>query len=259
MPELPEVETLRRQLEETILGAVIQDLTILDVKLAGLEDVSGRRVQSVARQGKFLLIGLEKARTLHIHLRMSGRLLWQSPADPLHAHTRFTIDFERGRLLCIDPRRFATLSLEDVKDRTAAVDDPSMTFDAGTLWERARGRKLPVKSFLLDQKIVAGIGNIYVCEMLHRASISPWRSAGTLQLSRWRSLAQAGRDILRRATDCRGTSVSDWFDLYGRKGEYQHDLKVYSREGEPCIGCGEKVQRKTLSGRGTYYCAVCQK
>lgn len=258
MPELPEVETLCRQLKQMILGAVIEELVILDNKLGHPENVAGLRVRSVERQGKFLLIRLDRDRTLHLHLRMSGRLLWRDHADGLPAHSRFMIRFPHGRLVCVDPRRFATLALDDPKDRTAPIPDPLKALNASILQETARGRQAPVKSFLLNQAVIAGIGNIYACEMLHKAAVSPCRRAGSLSPAEWRKVAQAGRNILRKATECRGTSISDWRDLYGEKGEYQHRLAVYGREGLECTRCGEKIQRTAIGGRGTYYCAACQ-
>ena len=259
MPELPEVETLRRQLTKEILGCVIQDLIVLDAKLGHVENIGGLRVRSVNRQGKFLLIRIDQDRTLHIHLRMSGRLLWQNHPDAQPAHSRFMICFPQGRLACIDPRRFATLSLQDGKDRTAHIRDPLKAFNASILWRIAQGRQAPVKSFLLNQAVIAGIGNIYACEMLHEAAISPRRKAGSMSQAAWRKVARAGRNILHQATACRGTSISDWRDLYGEKGEYQDHLAVYGREGLPCPRCGDEVKRIVISGRGTYFCASCQK
>jgi formamidopyrimidine-DNA glycosylase len=258
MPELPEVETLCRQLKQTILGAVVTELVILDNKLGHMENMAGRRVRSVERQGKFLLIRLDKGLTLHLHLRMSGRLFWQSRPDAQPAHSRFLIRFPHGSLICIDPRRFATLALDDHKDRTASVPDPLKAINASKLRQAAQGRKAPVKSFLLNQAVVAGIGNIYACEMLHAAAVGPARRVGSLSPAEWRKVAQAGRTILRKATICRGTSISDWRDLYGEKGEYQHHLAVYDRKGLSCPCCGETIQRTIIGGRGTWYCPACQ-
>jgi formamidopyrimidine-DNA glycosylase len=258
MPELPEVETLCRQLKQTIVGAVVEELVILDNKLGHLENVAGLCVRSVERQGKFILIRLDQGLTLHLHLRMSGRLLWHGHADGLPAHSRFMIRFPKGRLICVDPRRFATLALDDHKDRTASVPDPLKAINASKLRQAAKGRKAPVKSFLLNQAVVAGIGNIYACEMLHAAAVGPARGAGSLSPAEWRKIARAGRDILRKATDCRGTSISDWRDLYGEKGEYQLHLAVYGRQGLPCTRCADKIRKIAIGGRGTYYCAACQ-
>jgi formamidopyrimidine-DNA glycosylase len=259
MPELPEVETLCRQLKQTVVGAVVQDVTILDSKLGHPVNMAGHLIVSVERQGKYLILHLDKGPTLHLHLRMSGRLLWHSRLNAPPAHSRFIIRFPHGSLVCIDPRRFATLVRDDLKDRTARIPDPLKTFKASILLETARGRQASVKTFLLNQSVIAGIGNIYACEILHRAAVSPWRRAGSLSPVEWRKVAQAGRNILRKATACRGTSISDWRDLYGREGEYQNHLAVYDREGDSCMRCGEMIQRTTIGGRGTYSCAVCQK
>lgn len=258
MPELPEVETLCRQLKKTILNADILDLLILDTKLGGVEKPDGRRVCSVKRRGKRVDIGLDDGRTLSLHLRMSGRLLWQQQDDPTPAHTRFQISFAKGCLLCIDPRRFATLRLHHSQDAAAPVPDPLQQFGAPSLRDAARGRTLPVKAFLLDQKTIAGIGNIYACEILHRASIGPWRPSCGLSAQEWRRVAGAGDRILRKAAACRGTSVSDWHDLHGKKGTYQRHLAVYGRAGCACPRCGETIQRAVLGGRGTYFCPRCQ-
>ncbi|MFH1079551.1 MAG: bifunctional DNA-formamidopyrimidine glycosylase/DNA-(apurinic or apyrimidinic site) lyase [Pseudomonadota bacterium] len=258
MPELPEVETLCRQLKETIVGTVVQDMVILDARLGHVKNVAGLCVRSVERQGKFLLIHLDEARTLHLHLRMSGRLLWSGNTDGSPAHSRFIMRFPHGRLICIDPRRFATLALDDPKDRTASIPDPLMEFSASKLRKAAQGRQAPVKSFLLNQAVVAGIGNIYACEMLHKAAVNPWLRAGSLSPAQWRKIVRAGRTILCCATECRGTSVSDWYDLYGEQGRYQLHLTVYGREGLPCMRCGERILRTAIGGRGTYYCAACQ-
>jgi formamidopyrimidine-DNA glycosylase len=259
MPELPEVETLCRQLKKVIVNTEVQELVILDSKLNHVGRLVGWQILSVRRRGKFLELGFENGEILNLHLRMSGRLLWQHHQDALPVHTRFQISFSQGRIICIDPRRFATLSLQKRQDCAPPVADPLKNFHASSLKKTAQGRQLPVKSFLLDQNTIAGIGNIYACEILHRAFMSPWRKAGSLSLKEWQRVAAAGLSILRKATACRGTSVSDWLDLHGKKGEYQNHLTVYGRAGCACPYCGEKVQRMVLSGRGTYFCPSCQK
>lgn len=259
MPELPEVETLCRQLKQKILGAEIEELAIMDDKLVCSESMSGLHVRSVERRGKYLLIRLDGGRTLHLHLRMSGRLMWRGHEDGLPAHSRFMIRFPLGRLVCADPRRFATLSLHDTVNRAAPISNPLKAFSASILRRAARGRRATVKSFLLNQAIVSGIGNIYACEILHRAAVGPWRKAGSLSPAEWRGIAIAGRDILRLATKCRGTSISDWRDLYGMKGTYQHHLAVYGRKGLACARCGEIIRHAAMGGRGTYYCSACQR
>jgi len=258
MPELPEVETLCRQLEPMILGEEIHGLEILDSRLGNIGRIAGRNITSVARQGKALEIELDKSVTLVLHLRMTGRLQWQSSHQALPSHTRFIMAFPRGRLLCIDPRRFATLIFRDTIRCNNSVIDPSRNYPLSALWKNAGVKRLPVKSFLIDQRIIAGIGNIYACEILHEALINPWRQTCSVSKQEWKRIATVMRDILNRAIACRGTSVSDWRDLHGNKGEYQHELKVYRREGCPCPRCCGEIQRVRLCGRGTYYCPSCQ-
>ncbi|MDP2268960.1 MAG: DNA-formamidopyrimidine glycosylase family protein, partial [Deltaproteobacteria bacterium] len=210
--------------------------------------------------GKGLNLPLGDGKVLKLHLRMTGRLLWQQDQPPLEpAHTRFVMTFNHGRLALIDPRRFATLTLADGIPPPPAPFDPLNKFSPRLLWSSVRSKKLPIKSFLLDQRAVSGIGNIYACEILHRASINPWRPTRDLSLVEWQRVAKTAKSILLKAIACRGTSVSDWRDLFGERGEYQHKLQVYGQAGEPCSHCGGTVTRLTLGGRGTFFCPDCQK
>ena len=270
MPELPEVETLCNQLKKIILNKAIQDIKIFDSKLAMIDEAVGQKITDVTRRGKALEMHLtgktcSSARELHqenvlvIHLRMSGRLLWQNDRQDLPAHTRFTIVFAKGRLVCIDPRRFATLVMRKDHPGVVVMDNPLRRCSAHHLSELTQNRRLPVKSFLMDQRIISGIGNIYACEILHAASVNPWRKVCGLSFREWKGIAAAAKRILKRAVACRGTTVSDWRDLFGRKGEYQEELSVYAREGYPCQRCHGFIERGCLSGRGTYFCSSCQK
>lgn len=261
MPELPEVETLCRQLKQIILDKEIRSFEILDSKLTTGERLAGRRVFSVGRQGKMLEIKLDDGITMLLHLRLTGRLLWQKDNNLPFPHTRFMISFREGRLDCIDPRRFATLSIQKTgnPDFAASIVEPLKDFRASRLWEMARRRKVPVKSFLMDQHFIAGIGNIYASEILYEAFVNPWQKTDSLSPAKWQEIEEATASILNRAIACRGTTVSDWRDLFGRKGEYQHYLKVYARQGRPCSRCQAAIQYIHLSGRGTYFCPTCQK
>lgn len=258
MPELPEVETLCRQLTKVVCGRAILDSTVVDMKLRHLENMAGRRIRSVCRTGKGVNISLDNGQILCLHLRMTGRLLWQSEPVEL-PHMRWKATFEEGRLALIDPRRFATLSLRDDLAPLCEVIDPLENLPARRFHADAGKRRMPVKSFLLDQRIISGIGNIYACEILHAASIDPWRAANDLSLAEWRKVSQAAKKILLEAIACRGTSISDWRDLFGQPGENQDNLKVYGQEGKVCPRCGGMVRRLKLSGRGTFYCPDCQK
>lgn len=257
MPELPEVETLRRQLSPLLTGATLRGLHVLDDKLRGLGDPAGKTVLAVSRRGKTLAFRLDDGTILELHLRMSGRLRWQTEPG-WGPHTRFVLAFDGACLLCIDPRRFATLAIRRDPPPRPPIPDPLRSLPADRLMELARRRRLPVKSFLLDQRFIAGIGNIYACEILHASGVHPGQAAGTLTEAAWIRIGSAAKAILREAVSCRGTSISDWRDLFGRPGAYQHRLKVYGRSGKPCPRCASTVVRIRLGGRGTYLCPVCQ-
>ena len=259
MPELPEVESLRRQLSEMIVNEKIIDMEILDRRLGAISGVIGRRVEAVSREGKALIVLLDNGRSLLLHLRMTGRMLWQSGSPALRPHTRFVIRFASAHLLLIDPRRFATLAITEGEPPQAFVRDPLRDFRVTELMALAKKRKLPVKSFLMDQRLIAGIGNIYASEILHSVSINPSRPSREVALSEWRKIEKAAKRILESAIACRGTTVSDWRDLFGEKGSYQDELKVYGREGLSCLRCRSTIARITIGGRGTFFCPCCQK
>jgi len=258
VPELPEVESLCRQLREVVAGKQIREARIIDAKLGRLEDVTGCTLLAPFRRGKGLNLPLDDGRVFRLHLRMTGRLLWQ-PDQPLALpHIRFVMRFEHGRLVLIDPRRFATLELQSGAPPAPQGFDPLEEFPAPLLCESVRRKKMPVKSFLLDQRVIAGIGNIYACEILYRAAINPRRPACDLAVSEWQRLGETAQEVLTRAIACRGTSISDWRDLFGQMGEYQNYLQVYGRAGKPCPRCGNTVERIKLGGRGTFFCPACQ-
>ena len=264
MPELPEVETLCRQLNALLPGQEILQVEVFDSRLGKIEGWAGRRVEAVTRRGKQIQIHMSGGVTAEIHLRMSGRLLYlaadesASAALPSLPHQRLAIRFSSGTLLLIDPRRFATLTLQPEGTAPKIPDDPMEGLPVRRLREAARGRRLPVKSFLMDQRLIAGIGNIYACEILFAAGIDPRRPVSGLTTTEWRKTAKAAEAILRRAVSCRGTTVSDWRDLFGCSGTNQDHLDVYARQGEPCRRCGSSIERITQSGRGTWLCPVCQ-
>jgi formamidopyrimidine-DNA glycosylase len=285
MPELPEVETLCRQLNEVLPGEVVLAVEILDPRLGKSEGegLAGRKIEGVSRQGKYIRIqmgkrgrdpgisglekGLEKTSqtppddrlTVALHLRMTGRLLWQTDGTPAPPYTRLIISFASGRLILIDPRRFATFCAQLTEAVPALVENPLKGLSPHRLKKAAEKRRLPVKSFLMDQRFIAGIGNIYACEILYRSGIDPRRQTGSLSASEWRKVQKASAAVLPRAVECRGTTVSDWRDLFGRSGENQDYLDVYSREGKPCRRCGGMIERTKIGGRGTWFCPSCQK
>ena len=263
MPELPEVETLCRQLNTVLPGEEILRIEILDSRLGKIEGLVGMRVEAVTRSGKSIHIKMDGGLTAALHLRMSGRLLYLAasvpPASNFFPYSRLVIGFSSGTLVLIDPRRFATFALQPRGIAPAFPDDPMEGLPAQRLREIARTRRLPVKSFLMDQRLIAGIGNIYACEILFAAGIDPRRPACSLATEEWRKVAKAAAEILRRAVACRGTTISDWRDLFGCSGTNQDHLEVYSRQGAPCRRCGGSIERIRQGGRGTWLCPTCQK
>lgn len=261
MPELPEVETLRRQLARTIKGKTIQALVFIDAKLGPAPDLKGRGVRDVRRRGKFLEIALDDGSALKLHLRMTGRLFRRCVVEgaEMPAHTRFRLIFEGCEILGVDPRRFATLTLEHSSRAGKPPPDLLENQDPQAWHRAARRRQLAVKTFLLDQSVFPGMGNIYACEILHAAAVDPRRPASALAGKEWEKVGCEAKRILDLAVRCRGTSMSDWRDLRGQAGRFQHRLRVYGRKGMPCLRCGSCIERIVLGGRGTWFCAGCQK
>ena len=257
MPELPEVETLCRQLHARIAEKKILATAVYDDKLAGLGSVRGSTVKAVRRSGKTIVLMLNDGRSITIHLRMTGRLLWQQGTQR-EAYTRWRMTLADGNVDLVDPRRFATVKVETTgpeKDFKDLMTD----FHEKAFLEKQSMRKVSVKVLLMDPKAIAGIGNIYACEILHRAGISPFRQAATLSEKEWKTVLRQARRILKKGIEKRGTSISDWRDLYGCQGENQNELKAYRREGKTCCICGGVIARVKQGGRSTFYCPQCQK
>lgn len=213
---------------------------------------------SVERHGKRLKIVLDGDIEVLFHLRMTGRLYWSADNELQPPHLRFVMTFSSGRLFLIDPRRFATVSVRARENQCLAGRDAWMRWDPAVLEDASRGRKRPVKSFLMDQDVIAGIGNIYACEILFRAGIHPCRKACDVSQAQWSRIAESMTAVLSEAVSCRGTTFSDWRDLFGNKGEYQNRVHVYGRKDQACRHCGSTIQRTAIGGRGTFFCPHCQ-
>lgn len=273
MPELPEVETVRRSLSPWIVGEEFCDITFLfEGSLEGISAESllrrlvGRRVQSLFRRGKYLGFSLDDASCLVVHLRMTGRLIAVDGDEPqANAHTRVVFHFRSGKALRFDDiRKFGrVMRFQDQTSLEArirlGVEPLGSEFTPERLAALVAGRKRPIKSFLLDQSHIAGLGNIYADEALHRAAIAPWREAKSLSPGEIKSLHGAVVQVLEEGVKYKGTTLRDYVDGDGRTGRFQTRLRVYGREGQACPGCGEPVERLVLSGRSSFYCPRCQR
>jgi formamidopyrimidine-DNA glycosylase len=271
VPELPEVETIRRQLAPHLEGRAIAAAQILDPRWTRpeppervAEALRGARVDRIERTGKYLIWVLSGDRHLLMHLRMTGTLLFEPPAEPLHTRVRFELE-GRDRLIYVDPRRFGTGHLlhgATARDAYLAerlgVEPFTPAFTAAYLRREARGRTAPAKAFVLDQRRIAGVGNIYADEALFRAGIHPLRPAGRLTGGQLERLRDAIEDALAAGIDAKGASIDDFRHLDGARGSFQDRFMVHRRAGEPCPGCGATIKKIVVGGRGTYVCERCQ-
>ena len=271
MPELPEVETIRRGLAPRLEGRTLRTVEVRDARWTRPgppEEVqsrlTGRRVERLERRGKYLDWVLDDGAHLLQHLRMTGTLLYDPPAEPPHTRVRFGLG-DGHALIYVDPRRFGTGHLvPDDRARDAYIATrlgaepfgPEFTADA--LRERARGRRGPVKSWLLDQRTVAGVGNIYADEALHRAGIHPLRPAGQLTKAQLARLRDTVIDALSAGIDAGGATIDDYRHVDGARGAFQDEFLVHRRAGLPCPACGTPVRKLVVGGRGTYVCERCQ-
>jgi len=256
MPELPEVETIVRALRPQVEGEVLRSLELLDPRLApGRLPRLPAPVVELGRRGKYILFRLPRE-VLVVHLRMSGRLIWA--AEPPPGRIRAALHFPRGRVYLVDRRRLATLEVVDEFRRELG---PEPLGDLGWLPAALEKSRMPIKAWLLDQRKIAGIGNIYASEILYRAGIDPRRRAQDLTPEEARRLAAVIPQVLRAAISGKGTTLADAeYQLpSGELGGFQLELAVYGRAGEPCRRCGTPIQRIKLAGRSTYFCPRCQR
>jgi formamidopyrimidine-DNA glycosylase len=271
MPELPEVETIRRQLAPHLDGRTIVEAQILDPRWtrpappAAVEaELRGAVVERVSRAGKYLVWALSGDRYLLMHLRMTGTLLFDPVAPP--PHTRVLFDLDDGhRLVYVDPRRFGTGHLvfgaaarDEYLNSRIGVEPLTPEFTTQHLRSLARDRAAPIKAFVLDQRRIAGVGNIYADEALFRAGIHPLRPAGRLTAADWSRLRDGIEEALSAGIEAKGASIDDFRHLDGARGSFQDQFLVHRRAGEACPTCGRPIRKIVVGGRGTYVCEHCQ-
>jgi formamidopyrimidine-DNA glycosylase len=273
VPELPEVETVRRRLEPVLVGRRFERVEIDDPRLTRPEDpaemaaeLTGERVAALERRGKYLIVRFESGRVLLIHLRMTGNLLHTPPGPSADVpHRRAVVNLDDGSdIVYRDVRRFGTWlliepqGLDPYLAERLGGEPLGRAFTTRSLAARLANRKAPVKAALLDQRTLAGLGNIYVDEALWRARIHPLRPARELEPDEVRAL----REGIKRALDAgiarQGATLRDYRQPDGSSGSMQHEFKVYGRGGEPCDRCGTPIEKTRVAGRGTWYCPSCQ-
>jgi formamidopyrimidine-DNA glycosylase len=274
MPELPEVETIRRRLAPVLEGATIERAEIVDPRLTRPIDpgvvagaLVGERIVALERRGKYLLWRLSSGRTLVVHLRMTGSLRHTADGElPQDAYRRATLALDTGAAVGYrDVRRFGTWELLEEDHLRPYLDarlgpEPLVaSFTASRLVSLAAGRTTPVKAFLLDQRRIAGVGNIYADEALWRAQIHPLRPAGELAADEIALLHRALRAVLRKGIEREGSTLRDYVTPDGDGGAMQHEFHAYGRLGEPCDRCGRPIERIVVAGRGTWFCPHCQR
>ncbi len=272
MPELPEVETIARGLDRAISGKTFAQADVRLPRVVIAKDdrplgaaLANDRVASVGRRGKFVVIALESGRSLAVHLRMTGRLIVQaaeSAQAPL-PYTNVLLTFTDGSTLSFaDVRTFGRMRLVEPEEPWASefgLEPLSFEFTSERFSRLLAGRTTPIKVLLLDQRRIAGIGNIYACEALWEARVRPTLPAGKLTKPARIRLHQSITSVLRRAIEMRGTSVDDYVDADGLRGGFQNVLSVYGRHGLPCPRCAREIVRTVVAQRGTWWCRSCQK
>ncbi len=274
MPELPEVETVKRSLEgklkgKTFAGAeVYLDKIVKDIDPVDFDQkLKGKKITGIERRGKYLIFYLTGGLAMVVHLRMTGQLLYCSPEQEKAKHTHVIFHFsDSDQLRFVDQRQFGRIHLVPVKEldnlpglKSLGVEPLGKTFTREFFKKELRNRRTKIKPLLLDQTFVAGIGNIYADEALFRAMINPERVAATLSPRETARLYMAIKEVLQEGIENKGTSIKDYLDGEGNQGTNQNNLRVYGRHGEPCVKCGKTVEKKSIGGRSSHFCPKCQK
>lgn len=274
MPELPEVETIRKELQGRIIGQTVQACTVLREDVIACppsrtfcKEIKGERILSVGRRAKYLIIQVTHDKQLIVHLRLSGSISIASTESPYERFTRVAFRLDDCQMFFNEPRCLGRLHLvknENDKHKpkglcTLGLEPLVQEFDFNYLRTILKGRKAPIKSLLLDQRICAGVGNIYSDEALFRAGIRPFRRAHRITVKETHRLVKTLKDVLAIALEHFGTSVGDYVRTDGATGKFQDLLYVYGRENEPCRVCGTLIKVRKLGNRSTRYCPKCQK
>jgi formamidopyrimidine-DNA glycosylase len=271
MPELPEVETIRRQLAPLVEGRKLVGIEILDPRWSRplapdelADALVGRRVEELGRRGKYLVWRFSEEVFLAQHLRMTGAVLSEPDPEPSHVRVRLQLRPKR-HLVIVDPRRFGTgelllgePALEAFFASRLGYEPFDERFTAEYLRSLAHGRRAPIKALLLDQRRIAGVGNIYADEALFRAAVHPMRSAGELKPAQYARLRETIIEALSEGIDARGATIDDFRHVDGVRGSFQDRFLVHRRAGEPCPRCGRTIAKMVVAGRGTYVCERCQ-
>lgn len=274
MPELPEVETVRRSLEEKLKGKTFIDVEVFLEKMfkgvapeQAAEHLKGKRINGIDRRGKYLIINLTGGAALVIHLRMTGQLLYCPPEQERAKHTHIIFHLNNNcQLRFADQRQFGKIHLVSARElenlaglKDLGVEPLSDGFTRELFKKELKKRRTKIKPLLLDQTFVAGIGNIYADEALFRAMLNPERVASSLNQREASRLYLAIKEVLVEGIENKGTSIKDYVDGNGNQGGNQFNLRVYGREGEPCVKCGRIIERKVIGGRSSHFCPKCQK
>jgi formamidopyrimidine-DNA glycosylase len=277
MPELPEVESLRRILAHSAVGRTVVTAIVKESRLRRVvapdlaAAIVGRRIEAIGRRAKYLMIELSGGHLMMVHLGMSGSLTHRrgdfggEPLDPRHDHVEFTFD-DGSRLVYNDPRRFGLLKLVARADLESIVELKGLgpepfadEFNSGYLWRLSRGRSAAIKNLLMDQRVVAGVGNIYASEILFRARVRPSRRAGRVTRAELERIATITAEVLREAIGSRGTTFRSYRDSRGQPGRFASKLRVYDREDKPCLECATPIRAVVIGQRSSFYCPRCQK
>ncbi|MGD9946849.1 MAG: bifunctional DNA-formamidopyrimidine glycosylase/DNA-(apurinic or apyrimidinic site) lyase [Desulfobulbus sp.] len=276
MPELPEVEVTRRGLLAQLPGRTVRRIFCSQYRLRQSmprrllqSEIVGQQVQTVDRRAKYLLVRMVSGAIIVIHLGMTGKLGIIAAGIPRHKHDHLILSLDNDlEVRFNDCRRFGSIAVwpaEDAASRETAfskeegLEPFGSDFTANNLFELARTRRIPVKSFLMNSKIIAGVGNIYANEILFATGINPLQVVHRITLQEWQRIVEAGRRILQQAIDAGGSTISDFLGTSGHPGYFQLQLQVYGRKGQACLHCATPISKTEVSGRATYYCPNCQK